>query len=247
MNEVGDLEGDTMAEYINLVFRAVFLYFLIILYLRIMGKREVGELSVFDLVLYFVMSELLALSMENIEESMWKSIVPITTLTLLQMALSWILLKKKKARDFIEGNPVIIIKNGRIDQKEMIRQRYSIDDLMFQLRDKNIGSISEVDFAILENSGVLTVLKKGQNVTNYPHPLISDGEIKDALLKDAGVDRKWLIDHLKNKGYEKIEDIFLCMWEKGGLYVVLKDGKINPDGMQNRSRYGGGKYRENKS
>lgn len=221
-----------MVEYVNLVVRAVFLYFLIILYLRIMGKREVGELSVFDLVLYFVMSELLALSIQNANESIFKSIVPITTLTILQMILSWVLLKRKKIRDFIEGNPVIIIKHGVIDQREMMRQRYSIDDLMFQLRDKNVGSVSEVEFAILENSGVLTVFKKNQNILNYPHPLISDGEIKDEILKDAGVDRRWLYKKLKEKGYDKAEDIFLCIWEKSGLFIVEKNSKVNTNRMK---------------
>lgn len=227
-----------MIEYFNLMSRAVILYFLIILFLRIMGKREVGELSVFDLVLYFVMSELVTLSLENVEESIWKSVVPIITLTLMQLVLSWIILKRKNVRDFVEGSPVIIIKHGIINQAEMKRQRYSIDDLMYQLREKNIGSVSEVEFALLENAGVLTVLKVGQCTLNYPHPLISDGEVKDNILIDAGVNRKWLMNKLKQKGVERISDVFLCLWEKTGLLVIMKDGKVNAKQMKNSSDKG---------
>lgn len=219
-----------MIDYLNLVGRSFFFYFLIILYLRIMGKREVGELSVFDLVLYFLMTELLAISISSTDESIWKTVLPVTTLALLQIVLSWILLKRKKYRDVIEGKPALLISHGRINQKEMSKQRYTLDDLMYQIRDKDVGSVSEVEFAVLENSGVLSVLKKGQTPLNFPFPLISDGEIQNDMLHAAGVNQKWLREKLRKMGYENIRDIFLCLWEKGGLYVVLKEGaiKVNP-------------------
>lgn len=225
-----------MIEYFNLVGRSFFFYFLIILYLRIMGKREVGELSVFDLVLYFLMTELLAISISSTDESIWKTVLPVTTLAILQIVISWILLKRKKYRDIIEGKPALLISHGRINQKEMRKQRYTIDDLMYQIRDKDVGSVSEVEFAVLENSGVLSVLKKGQTPLNFPFPLISDGEIQEDMLYAAGVNQKWLRERLKKMGYEKVGDIFLCLWEKGGLYVVLKEGAIQMKSMHNSSR-----------
>lgn len=224
-----------MLDYLNLVGRSFFFYFLIILYLRIMGKREVGELSVFDLVLYFLMTELLAISISSSDESMWKTILPVTTLAIMQIGLSWILLKKKKYRDVIEGKPALLINNGRINQKEMQKHRYTIDDLMYQIRDKDVGSVSEVEFAVLENSGVLSVLKKGQTPLNFPFPLISDGEIQEDMLYNAGVNQKWLREKLTKLGYTQVKDIFLCLWEKGGLHVVLKEGAIKANSMQQGS------------
>lgn len=224
-----------MIEYLNLVARSFFFYFLIILYLRIMGKREVGELSVFDLVLYFLMTELLAISISSTDESMWKTILPVTTLAFMQIGLSWVLLKKKNYRDMIEGKPALLISHGRIRQKEMQKHRYTIDDLMYQIRDKDVGSVSEVEFAVLENSGVLSVLKKGQTPLNFPFPLISDGEIQMDMLYEAGVNQKWLRDKLVKLGYSDVKDIFLCLWEKGGLHVVLKEGVVKTHSMQNSS------------
>lgn len=223
-------------EYINLILRSFFFYFLIILYLRVMGKREVGELSVFDLVLYFLMTELLAISISSVDESIWKTVLPVTTLALLQIALSWFLLKKKKYRDIIEGKPALLICNGKIMQEEMRRQRYTIDDLLYQIRDKDVGSVSEVEFAVLENSGVLSVLKKGQTPLLFPFPLISDGEIQVDMLYRCGLNQKWLLEKLRKMGYSDPRDIFICLWEKGGLHITLKEGVMKAQGMEKRRR-----------
>ena len=147
-------------EYVELVSKCIFFYLIIIISLRVMGKREVGELSVLDIVIYFVMSEVYALSISEPDQSIWKALIAILTLTVLQILIAWACLKKKKWRDFFEGKPSLIIYNGMIDQREMKKQRYTIDDLMYQLRDKDVSTPEEVQFAILENSGTLTVLKK---------------------------------------------------------------------------------------
>ena len=147
-------------EYVELVSKCIFFYLIIIISLRLMGKREVGELSVLDIVIYFVMSEVYALSISEPDQSIWKALIAILTLTVLQILIAWACLKKKKWRAFFEGKPSLIIYNGVIDQHEMKKQRYTIDDLMYQLRDKDVSTPEEVQFAILENSGTLTVLKK---------------------------------------------------------------------------------------
>lgn len=211
-----------MSEYFNLIWKCCLCYFIIILALRIMGKREVGELSIFDIVIYLVMSELLALSIEN-NGSILKSIVPIATLAILQIFISWVQLKSKKARDLIDGKSAIIIHNGHINQDVMRKERYTIDDLMQQLRDKDAGTPDEVAFAVLENSGNLSVLTKNKCKVKHPYPLVSDGIIDEQALKDIDKDQDWLVNILANEGVDDYRDVFLCLYQKDGMFVIRKE------------------------
>ncbi len=211
-----------MSEYIELIFRCLLFYVLIVVALRIMGKREVGELSVLDMVIYFVMSEILAMGIADTQEALFKPIITILTLAALQILIAWSCLKKKKWRDFFEGKPVLLIERGVINQKEMGKQRYTIDDLLFQLRDKDISSPEEVDFAVLENNGVLTVLKKKSNKLVWPEPLIADGIIQSANLIKINKNEEWLIEELKIQDVKEVQQVFLCLYQKNSLYVILK-------------------------
>lgn len=211
-----------MMEYIELIAKCVFFYGVIVFALRVMGKREVGELSVLDMVIYFVMSEILALTISETNETIIKALLAIFTLVLMQILVAWTCLKKKKWRDFFEGTPNIIIKDGLINQEAMRKQRYTIDDLLFQLRDKDVSTPDEVQFAILENSGVLTVLKKNDSKVKWPDPLIADGILQKEVLHHIQLDETWLNDELRKQGIEKIEDVFLCLHQKNGLYVIKK-------------------------
>ncbi|BBK21498.1 DUF421 domain-containing protein [Amedibacterium intestinale] len=214
-----------MAAYITLIFKCFLFYMVIIIALRIMGKREVGELSVFDIVIYLVMSELLALSISNPKESVFKSLVPIFTLAFLQIIISVILLKSKKLRDIFDGKAVIIIHDGQINQKTMKKERYSIDDLMSQIRDKDLCSPEEVAFAILENNGNLSVLPKKTCKVRHPDPLISDGKINKEALIEIEKDEEWLKKELQKEGVNGIEEVFLCLWQKSGMYVIKREFK----------------------
>ncbi len=211
-----------MLEYFQLVFRSIFFYSIIVFALRVMGKREVGELSILDIVIYFVQSEILAMAIASPDEPLLKPLLAITTLVLLQILVAWTCLKKKWWRDFFEGKPSYIIENGIINQSEMRKQRYSIDDLLYQLRDKDISSVDEVDFAILENSGVLTVLKKNDNKLKYPQPLIADGIIQKEVLANSNLSEDWLKKELLHQGCEVVQEVFLCLYQKNGLYVIKK-------------------------
>ena len=215
--------GIEMMEYIMLVVKCLVVYFISIFALRIMGKREVGELSVFDIVIYLVMSELLAISISEPNETILKSLIPIFTLAILQIIISWILLKSKKIRDVFDGKSVILIHNGHINQDKMRINRYNIDDLMSQIRAHDLCSPNEVAFAILENNGQLSILPKKDCKVKYPSPLISDGLINDRALADIHHTREWLIHNLKDEGVEKTEDVFLCLWEKSSFYIVKKE------------------------
>ena len=189
-----------MEVYVILVFRCTFFYFVITALLRIMGKREVGELSVFDIVVYFVMSELLAISISDPNEDMLKTLIPIVTLTILQVSLSWLMMKMQKVRNIVDGRPVFIITHGKLNIEEMRKQRYTIDDLCSQLRINGILDIEEVEFALLENSGDLSVIEKSKCQLLWPEPLISDGVVQKKALDAIGNSEVWLNDQLlKNK------------------------------------------------
>ena len=212
-----------MQEYFNLIYKCIIIYFVIILALRVMGKREVGELSIFDIVIYLVMSELLAISISEPNENIMKSLISITTLALLQIVVSWILLKSKKSRDLFDGKCAVLIHNGHINQNVMRKERYNIDDLLSQLHEKGIATADEVEFAILESNGSLSVLEKSKCKVKHPGPLISDGMINQHVLQDLKLDEHWLKETLQKEGIEDIKDVFLCMIQKNGLYVIKKE------------------------
>ena len=212
---------EEFASYMELMVNCIIVYFVIIFALRLMGKREVGELSVFDVVIYLVMSELLAISITDTHSSIFRSLVPIAVLALMQIAISWILLKSKRIRDLFDGKAVILIRDGCIDQQMMRKERYSIDDLMSQLHGKDLSSPDEVAFAILENNGTLSILPKKSCRVRYPHPLISDGVIDREVLRSIGKDREWLTQQLGKQG-TTAEAVFLCLYQKDGLFVIRR-------------------------
>ena len=212
---------EDFASDMELMIKCIIVYFVIIFALRLMGKREVGELSVFDVVIYLVMSELLAISITDTHSSIFRSLVPIAVLAFMQIAISWILLKSKRIRDLFDGKAVILIRDGCIDQQMMRKERYSIDDLMSQLHGKDLSSPDEVAFAILENNGTLSILPKKSCRVRYPHPLISDGVIDREVLRSIGKDREWLTQQLGKQG-TTAEAVFLCLYQKDGLFVIRR-------------------------
>ncbi len=207
----------------RIMFRAVFFYFSIILSYKFMGKRELGELSLVDFVISTVLSQMIAISIENYKDPLIYTLVPLIILVLLQVLLSIITLKNKKFRDFIDGKESLIINKGILNIKEMIRQRYSLDDLLTQLRDKNIRSIEEVDYAILENGGKLSVFKKSDTDKKiFPLPIIIDGEVEMDNLKYINKDEEWLNNILKEKNVS-LENIFYSFLKDKDLFIIKKN------------------------
>ena len=144
------LSGDRM-DYFIVFLRTIFFYFVIFVIYRIMGKREVGQLGIIDLIVSILIAELVVISIENYKDSVWYSLVPIITLTVLQVILALITMNAPKIRNFLDGNPSVIIKNGILNYKEMVKQKYNLDDLLVQLREKGYRSIEEIEYAILED------------------------------------------------------------------------------------------------
>ena len=135
--------GDFMELFI-VIYRTIFFYLFILIIFRIMGKREVGQFSIQDLVVSILIAELVAISIEEIEESLWFTVIPIMILVVFELIAAFMSLKFNKFRNIMEGKPALIINQGKINFKEMVKQRYTLDDLLVHLRSKDIKSINDV-------------------------------------------------------------------------------------------------------
>lgn len=204
--------------YLSLIVKTTVLYFFIVLSYRLMGKKEVGELSIIDLIVTILIAELAAICIEEEKSSILISIVPIIVLVIIEIGLSYLSLKSEKIRNFIDGRPSVIIKNGKVNFSLMTKIRYSLDDLLSQLRDKGIKSLEDVEYAVLENSGTLSVFEKGKD---YPMPVILDGEIDEEVLKEIKKSENWILSILKRKNL-KLEDIFYAFYKQDKLYIIKR-------------------------
>ena len=204
--------------YLELILKTIFMYFFIILVYRIMGKKEVGELSIVDLIVSILIAELVALSIESKNESILISVIPILVLVIIQILVSYLTLKNEKLRDLIDGKPTIIIKDGKLNFTEMSKLRYSLDDLLTQLRLQGVKSIDKVKYAVLENNGNLSIFNDN---SDYPLPIILDGVIDYKVLKEIKKDYNWIINILKKKSLE-LDDVFYAFYTEGKTFIITK-------------------------
>ncbi|CRK84268.1 DUF421 domain-containing protein [Neobacillus massiliamazoniensis] len=218
-----------MTEYLTIVLRTIMFYILILGIFRMMGKREIGELSILDLVVFIMIGELAVVAIERPNVRILHAILPMVLLMVIQIMMAFISLKSKKFRNFVDGKPSIIINRGKIDEKAMRNQRYNFDDLMTQLREKDIRSIADVEFAILESSGSLSVIEKVKNNNNEPQqgditiPLILDGTIEEGNLQSINKTNLWLRQELKKRGYRDLKKISFCSYENGEFFIDMQD------------------------
>lgn len=226
-------------EWTEVFFRTLFIYFFVLIVMRLMGKREIGKLSVFDLVVSIMIADLAVISIENGDRPMVHGILPMATLLVTQIGLSYLSLKNRTIRHLVDGKPAMLIKNGRIQEREMARNRYNLDDLMAQLREKNINNVADVEFAILETSGKLSVFPKEEKKavskedlfppeeiepTGIPVYLIVEGRVLEDGLRRIGRDRRWLEQEVRRRGYRGVEEIFLATMDgRGRLHLDGRD------------------------
>lgn len=211
-------------DFFHVIFRTIFFYFFVILCFRLMGKREIGQLGVIDLIVSILIAELIAMSIENYDDSIFLTIVPIVLLVLLEIILSFVSIKSRKIRVFFDGKPSLIIVNGKVNYHEMVKQRYSLDNLLLNLRQNSIKSLDEVEYAFLEPNGKLSIFKYNLFRTKgtYPMPLILDGTVQKKALKYVNKNMAWLENVLYKKNL-KIEDIFYAFYKKKKLFLIKKE------------------------
>lgn len=192
--------------------------------MRIMGKRQIGQLQPFELVIAIMISELASLPMQDTRIPLIHGIIPIITLLILQVGLSVLQLKSEKARSLICGKPSILIRNGKIDMNELKSQRFNINDLMEELRLKDHYDLEDIQYAILETSGQLSIIPKTEltpatkqdlnikcNQDELPVTLILDGKINRHNLKLIKKDINWLTKELRKKNVTSAEEVFIAI------------------------------------
>ncbi len=222
-----------MEYFGGLILRIILFYFVTLASMRLMGKREIGKLSIFDLVISIMIAEVSAMSLADTDMTISTGLFIIVTLVLLQVLMSYLTLKSISLRSLLEGRPTLLIANGKIREDEMRRTRYSMSDLMTQLREKDVATVSDVEFAILETSGKLSVFAKASKrpvtpedlgiivpKTGLPLPLVVDGTVMDTNLERLGKDRDWLKRELQKQGYQQFQQVFYCAIDnQGSLFV----------------------------
>ena len=205
--------------------------------MRILGKRQIGQLQPFELAIAIIISELAAMPMEDTNITIIQGITPILVLIVLQILLSFSALKSVKFRELLCGKPSIVIENGKIVEKNLRKELLPITDLLEHLRINEIPTISDVEIAILETNGQLSVIKKSQKRTvtpedlgintqyeGLPLDLIIDGSINYNNLKKINLDMNWLIEELSKQGYSSYKHILYAMIDtQGNLYLQGKD------------------------
>lgn len=217
--------------------RTIILYILIIAGVRLMGKRQVGELEPSELVLSLIIADLASVPMQDYGIPLLAGVVPILTLLAVTMILSVLTMKSVKFRAVLCGRPSIIVQNGTLDQREMAKTRLTLDELLEELRCKGYTDLSQIKYAILETNGQLSVLpyanqkpptardlKVSVEEGGLPRVVVSDGKLLERNLKLLGHDRPWLDGQLKQRGCRDVADVFLLLVdETGAVYFAKKE------------------------
>nr|WP_232353862.1 DUF421 domain-containing protein [[Bacillus] enclensis] len=191
---------------------------------RMMGKREIGELSILDLVVFIMIAEMAVLAIEEPADPIIHTILPMGVMVLVQFISAWFSLRSKSFREMVDGKPTVLIHNGKIDEKAMKKQRYNFDDLLLQLREKDVFNLADVEFAVLEPSGSLSVLKKEKKSSgSLTLPLILDGQVQTTHLDMMGKTAFWLRKELRERGYRDLTKISFCSFHNGKFHIDMID------------------------
>lgn len=223
---------------INLVIRCVIIYVVVIAMVRLMGKRQIGELQPSELVITILISDVASMPLQNMEMPLISTVTSLLVLVMFEVLLSVISIKSRKARKLLQGNSVMIIKNGKLIESSLRLIRYSIDDLMEALRLKDVFDISQVQYAYIETNGSISVELKPQHRTITPQDLsmatekvsipclvICDGEIVDSEFDVCNMTREKLYKILDEKELSAKEILLMTVDSSGRSYIRLKEVK----------------------
>ena len=205
----------------SIVVRTVIIYILLSFSLRIMGKRQLGELDVGELVSTLLISEIASIPIDDPDIPLLNAIIPILFILSVEIILSTIKNKSEKAKELIEGKPEYIIYKGRLLQKALKDNRISLNELLSEMRTQGIGDIEEIYYAAIEQNGSLSILKKGES--SMAHAIIIDGNLIKNNLKAHGYDERWLAKRLKEAKVRQNEVYLMSVNDEGQVSFIIKE------------------------
>lgn len=232
---VNNINGDFM--FVTLI-RTVILYILVVVTMRILGKRQIGELQPTELVITLLLSEIIAVPMQDNDIPLTGTIIPVLVLVGFEILISVISLKSVKLRTVIQGHSLMVIRDGKLDLKQIKKLRFTIDDVLEALRQKNIFDISKVQYAIVETNGSMSVMLKPEYEavtredlkikaadTGIPCSVIIDGTVMEKEFKDCNLTEAKFNKMLKKEKISVENTLLMTVDKKGNTTVIGKDGK----------------------
>lgn len=218
--------------------RAIFLYIVVLVVMRLMGKREIGQLQPFELAISIMIADLASIPMTETGIPITRGIIPIFGLLVMHLLISFMNLKSVKMREIVCGKPRILIYRGKIDEKALIKERFTINELEERLRGNNVASVGDVEYAILETSGQLTVIQKPNKRTTIPedfnimpeyegipYNLVVDGKIMEKNLQKIGKNYTWLKKQVEKFGMKPEEALLVTLDGKDQIFCQKKGEK----------------------
>lgn len=220
------------------IVRTFTMYIFVVAVLRIMGKRQIGELEASELVVTIIISDIAAMPITNTEASVSVNIIAILTLMVMELILSYFAYKITAVRTILYGRPSTFYKNGKFNQKEMLRQRFNVADIMEELRGSGICTLDDVEYIVMETNGNVSVILKEeaspvtpkqinikQNKVRMSYIIIDNGTIVKSCMKNLGLNKEWLKKKMNEHGIKKAEDIFYMSFEEesGKTVIIPKD------------------------
>ena len=224
---------------VSIFFRTILIYAFLVFAMRVMGKRQIGELQISELIVTFMLSELAVNPIANPSMPLLHAVVPILLLLSIEVILSYWMTKSNRMKRILAGQPAIVICKGVMDQKVMAENRLEVDELLAELRQSGIGNPADVEYAILEENGKVSVFPKaGHGAATYyeilngvcesgiAHPVIIDGEMIPEQVGLAGKDELWVKQILAERRVRMEEVFLLTVDDAGGVYFVRKGNDI---------------------
>lgn len=223
----------TLNEALVVVVRGVIGFFTLLIFTRLLGKEQVSQLSFFDYIVGITIGSIASSLTVDLNSRAWPHWVGLLVWTIASLSMQWISLKWRYISKFIEGEPIVVIMNGKIMERAMRKIRYRLSDLLMQLRSQGVFDVSEVEFAVLETDGKISVLRKSQfqpvtprdlsintNYLGISSELIYDGVVVEENLKQVNLSREWLDSQLRQNGINDPSEVFFASLDtQGNLYL----------------------------
>ncbi|KRW91099.1 membrane protein [Alicyclobacillus tengchongensis] len=228
-----------MPEWVHIIIRTLISFCAMFVFARLIGKRQLSQITFFEYIVGIAIGDMAAIIPDELDAPLYHGLLPMAVYTALPIALSWVALKSKSARDFLEGHARVLIRDGKILEDNLKKERMSTDELLEHLRSKNVFKVADVEFALMESNGTVNVLVKSEQQPLTPkrmglqvppevepQAVIMDGQIMDEALATIGFNRAWLKTELEKQGVA-VENVFLAQVDATGqLYIDVYEDKL---------------------